>query len=116
MAPGNAWHFPANIEAAPIVVMRCPLYPTNVNTSVRIYNGNQFDGGGNRGNQILERSRVFFKGLTDRDWQVVPMSFGNKIVNNKYFYTNIPLSSFAPKIQMQYYIVVGYSDHNDTFL
>lgn len=51
MSLGNAWHIPGSTEALPNFSMRDPIFPTDLNSPVRIFNGNQFAGGAGGANQ-----------------------------------------------------------------
>ena len=67
---GNAWHIPSNEEPAG-TTMRAPfvVYPGN---NVTIYNGNQYQGTGNIGDQATSASRVFYKNPPTRSGRASP--------------------------------------------
>jgi hypothetical protein len=111
---GNAWHIPSSGEPAGHT-MREPLtvYPGN---DVTIYNGNQFQGTGNAGDQATSTSRVFYKKSTDSVWSSVAMNFNSQSANNKYHSGVIPSSAFAGGDTIEYYIKVGYTDRFPTYL
>ena len=111
---GNAWHIPINQEPAG-TTMRAPfaVYPGN---NVTIYNGNQYQGTGNVGDQATSTSRVFYKKSTDSVWSSVAMSFHSQSGNNKYHSGVIPSSAFVAGDTVQYYVKVGYTDHLPTYL
>ncbi len=115
---GNAWHIPTSTEAGVLgsgVTMRNPLSVT-LGSSVTIYSGNQYQGGGGQGNQLVTGSTVFYKRSTDSAWSSVPMSFLLQNGNNKYFSATIPTTGFAAGDVVQYYVKAPYSDHLPTFL
>src|SRR6185436_1717958 len=92
-------------------------YPGN---NVTIYNGNQFQGGGNPGDQATSASRVFYRKSTDSVWSSVPMNFDSQgrgaTQDHKYHRAVIPSSAFAAGDTIQYYVKVGYTDHIPTYL
>ena len=116
MAPGNAWHIPGNAELGSNVGMRNPVFPADLKTAVTIFNGNQFAGGDGAANQLLDGSFVKYKRLTDATWKSVSMVFDRQAANNKYFRADIPLTEFAARNQVLYYLVLAYSDRDTTFL
>ena len=59
---GNAWHIPTNTVPNSSANMRSPLNGIEVGSTVTIYSGNQFQGGGNPGNQ--SGGSVFYKSAT----------------------------------------------------
>src|ERR1700683_4445395 len=112
----NAWHLPGNPEPLGSAGMRDPVFPTDPVTTVTIFSGNQYQGGGNPGNQLQDGSALFFKQETDADWQTVPMIFATAIDNNKYYSAPIPAGGFAAGTVIQYYLCIAYDDHDTTFL
>jgi galactose oxidase len=116
MALGNAWHFPGNPEPFGSAGMRDPVFPTDPVAAVTVFSGNQYQGGGNPGNQLQDGSAVLFKQTTDTAWTTVPMIFSTAIGNNKYYSAAIPVSVFATGTVVQYYLVIAYDDHDTTFL
>ncbi len=116
MAPGNAWHIPGNVEIPPNVGMRSPVFPADPNSGVTIFNGNQFAGGDGAANQFQDGSFVKYRRLTDATWQTVSMVFDRQAANNKYFRADIPLTGFAAGTQVQYYLILAYSDRDTTYL
>jgi galactose oxidase len=82
---GNAWHLPANPEPRGRAGMRDPVFPTTPVNAVTISTGNQFQGGGNAGNQLQDGSMLLFKRSTDTNWIPVPLIFATAIGNNKYY-------------------------------
>jgi hypothetical protein len=116
MALGNAWHFPGNPEPFGNAGMRDPVFPTDPVSAVTVFSGNQYQGGGNPGNQLQDGSAVSFKRTTDTAWTTVPMVFATAINNNKYYSAAIPVGAFAAGTVVQYYLVIAYDDHDTTFL
>ena len=116
MALGNAWHFPSNPEPFGNAGMRDPVFPTDPVSAVTVFSGNQYQGGGNPGNQLQVGSAVRFKRTTDTTWTTVPMVFATAIGNNKYYSAAIPAGAFATGTIVQYYLVIAYDDHDTTFL
>lgn len=113
---GNVWHLPANPEPGGRAGMRDPVFPTSPVGAVTISTGNQFQGGGNPGNQLQDGSTLFFKRSTDTNWTPVPLIFDVQVGNNKYYSAEIPTDGFAAGVNIQYYLRVLYSDHDTTFL
>jgi len=117
---GNSFHIPNNYEAdLPRPTMRFPLSAIAADTEVEIYNGNQFRGAGNPGNQLATGNAVFYKVATNTVWTELAMAFvaqGTANTNNKYFGATIPANSFQPGDVVQYYIRVPYDDHLPTYL
>ena len=116
MALGNAWHFPGNPEPFGNAGMRDPVFPTDPVSAVTVFSGNQYQGGGNPGNQLQDGSAVLFKRTTDTAWTTVPMAFATAIGDNKYYPAAIPVGAFATGTVVQYYLVIAYDDHDTTFL
>ena len=116
MALGNAWHFPGNPEPFGHAGMRDPVFPTDPVSAVTVFSGNQYQGGGNPGNQLQDGSAVLFKRTTDAAWTTVPMVFATVIGDNKYYSAAIPVGAFAAGTVVQYYLVIAYDDHDTTFL
>jgi galactose oxidase len=116
MALGNAWHFPGNPEPFGNAGMRDPVFPTDPVSAVTVSSGNQYQGGGNPGNQLQDGSAVRFKRTTGTGWTTVPMVFATAIDNNKYYSGAIPVGAFATGTVVQYYLVIAYDDHDTTFL
>jgi hypothetical protein len=116
MALGNAWHFPGNPEPFGNAGMRDPVFPTDPVSAVTVFSGNQYQGGGNPGNQLQDGSAVLFKQTTDAVWTTVPMVFATATGSNKYYSAAIPVGTFAAGTIVQYYLVIAYDDHDTTFL
>lgn len=113
---GNAWHLPGNPEPPGQSGMRTPVFPTDPVPAVTIFSGNQFQGGGNPGNQLQVGSSLSFKLTTDAAWQTVPLTFAAQIGNNKYYSGTIPTGTFPLNAVIQYYLHIAYDDHDTTFL
>ena len=113
---GNAWHLPGNPEPRGNAGMRDPVFPTDPCPVVTVFSGNQFQGGGNPGNQLQDGSALFFKRMTDTAWQTVPLTFDTAIGNNKYYSGAIPTGAFPTGTVVQYYLRIAYDDHDTTFL
>ncbi|MGO9784133.1 MAG: galactose oxidase-like domain-containing protein [Streptosporangiaceae bacterium] len=96
--------------------MRDPIFPTDPVSAVTVYSGNQYQGGGNPGNQLQDGSAVLYKQTTDTAWTTVPMVFATAIGNNKYYSAPIPVGALAAGTVVQYYLVIAYDDHDTTFL
>ncbi len=115
---GNVWHIPANPEPEPPSVsgMRDPVFPATPVSSVTIYTGNQFAGGGNPGNQLQVGSSLFYSPQGGAAWTEVPLTFSAEIGNNKYYAGSIPLNNFPAGTVVRYYLRIAYDDHDTTFL
>src|SRR5258705_5463656 len=83
LTAGNAWHIPAAAEPG-IATMRSPVHRVAAGASVVVYNGNQFAGTGNPGNQLQTGSAVLYRKIGDAAWTTVPMAFFAQNANNKY--------------------------------
>ena len=94
MVLGNAWHLPGNPEPRGNAGMRDPVFPTDPVPTVTVFSGNQFQGGGNAGNQLQNGSVVLFKQATATAWQTVPLIFAAAIGNNKYYSAELPTGVF----------------------
>jgi galactose oxidase len=113
---GNAWHIPTNTEPRGSAGMRDPVFPTTPGQQVTIVTGNQYQGGGNPGNQLQDGSELFYKRTVDTTWTQVPMLFSTAAGNNKYYSGAIPLGAFSAGDQVQYYLRLPYDDHDTTYL
>jgi len=96
--------------------MREPIFPTTPMASVAITTGNQFQGGGNVGNQLQADSSLLFKRATDREWTSAPLIFTAVAGNNKYYSAELQVGAFQPGVVVQYYLRIAYEDHDTTFL
>src|SRR5215470_425562 len=113
---GNSWHIPANPELRGQAGMRDPVFPTVPAAFVIITTGNQFQGGGNPGNQLQAGSDLFFKQATDMSWTRVPLIFTATAGNNVYYSAELPVGAFQAGVVVQYYLRIAYDDHDTTFL
>jgi galactose oxidase len=113
---GNAWHIPANPEPRGHAGMRDPVGAIVPGTAVTILTGNQFQGGGNPGNQLQVGSSMSFKRQADANWTQLPLTFQNQTGNNKYYEATIPAHTFQAGDAVQYYLRIAYNDHETTFL
>ena len=73
---GNCFHIPSDVEPDIGLPMRNPTDNITSNTSVLIYEGNQFQGaGGNPGNQLTTGSTIFYRNATNLNWTSLAMGF-----------------------------------------
>lgn len=112
---GNAWHNPTGTEPG-VGFMRAPMFEIYSNTAVAIFNGNQFQGSGEVGNQLQTGSAIFYKHATGTTWTTLPMSFHSTSGNNIYYSGQIPPNTFRAGDVVQYYLRIPYSDYLPTFL
>lgn len=112
---GNAWHNPTETEPG-VGFMRAPMFEIYSNTAVTIFSGNQYQGGGEAGNQLQSGSMVYFKNATGSVWSAAPMTSHNTSTNNIFYAATIPANSFAAGDTVQYYARVPYSDYLTTYL
>ncbi len=110
---GNAWHLPANSEPLG-TTMRNPLNDPQTNQAVYVYNGNQFQGSGNPGDQ--SGGRLVYRLLPGGAWQTNDLVFDTESANNKYWRGAIAEGAFASTNVIAYYLAITYSDHDTTFL
>jgi galactose oxidase len=113
---GNTWHIPNNPEPRGWAGMRDPVGAIVPGTAVTIITGNQFQGGGNPGNQLQTGSALFFKRAADTSWTSLPLIFLRTLNSNKYYSATIPAGSFQTGDVVQYYLRIAYDDHDTTFL
>ncbi len=112
---GNAWHIPDNVEPS-VGFMRSPILQIYSNTTVTIYNGNQFQGGTNAGNQVSAGSTIYYKHATSSVWIATAMTFQATSGNNKYYAGSIPPNAFQAGDIVQYYLRIPYDNFLPTFL
>jgi len=110
---GNAWHIPNSAEATAGATMRSP-FAVNAGDSVKIYNGSQFQGGGDPGNQLQTGSTVFYRRTTDAMWSSVAMTFSSTNGNNKLYVATLPPAAAGQTYE--YYLKIPFSDHLPTFI
>jgi galactose oxidase len=113
---GNAWHLPSSPEPRGRAGMRDPVGAIVPGMAVTIFNGNQFQGDGNPGNQLPTGSSLFFKRSSDSDWTTLPLIFHGASGNNKYYSATIAANTFQTGDVVQYYLRVAYDDHDTTYL
>ncbi len=109
---GNAWHMPDNYEPAG-AYMRNPRTPYT-NDDVYVYNGNQFQGGGNPGDQT--GGTLYYRLRPAGGWQSTNLAFDLETGNNKYWKSMIPKGTFRATNEVDYYLKITYNDHDDTYL
>lgn len=110
---GNCWHIPANTEPF-TVTMRNPLDAPATNQAVYIYNGNQYQGPGNPGDQT--GGWLFHRKTGAGSWSSNSLAFDNVDGNNKYWVGQIPAGTYAASDAVQYYLLVTYNDHDNTYI
>lgn len=113
---GNGWHFPTNTEP-PGVTMRDPTADPQTNQSVFIYNGNQFQGGGNAADQ--NGGYVVHRRAGELNWSTNAMVFNfdsGEVANNKYWKGEIPGGAYDAGDTVEYFLRVTYSDRDDTYI
>ena len=112
---GNAFHIPANTEP-PGTTMRDPLTGPNAQQSVICYNGNQFQGAGNPGDQT--GGYLIHKLAAASTWSSNAFQFHSTQGNNKYWFGEILGDTYMPGDTVDYYLSVEYTNdfHNTTYL
>ena len=109
---GNAWHVPGSAEPAG-AFMRNPRFPY-ANLGVTIYNGNQFQGEGETGDQ--SGGVLHYRQAGSGSWGTAAMAFDSASANNKYWSGTIPAGTFAKESAVEYVLEVNYSDRDATYL
>ena len=108
---GNAWHIPVNTVPNSSSTMRSPLSGSDAGTTITVYNGNQFQGSGNPGDQ--SGGMVFYKSATG-SYQSVPLGFFTQSGNDKFWVASFTAPSPGP---VQYYLQITYQrSHHDLSL
>ncbi len=107
---GNAWHVPVNTVPNSSSTMRSPLSGSDAGATITVYNGNQFQGSGNPGDQ--SGGTVFYKSGTG-SYQPVPLGFFTQSGNDKFWVASFTAPSPGP---VQYYFQITYQDHPTTYL
>jgi len=111
---GNCWHIPDNTSDLSGTPMRNPYTGIYKNTVVYVYNGNQYTGSGNPGDQSA--LTLYYKGATDSSWSSVSGVYDTTSGNNKYWKANFT-NSWTRGTTVQYYLKVDYADsHDPTYL
>lgn len=113
---GNAWHVPRSPEPRGRAGMRVPVGSVVPGTALRIVTGNQFQGGGNAGNQSQVGSSILFRKATEQRWAELPLTFEVAAGNNKYYSAVIPEGTFDTGDQVEYYCRIAYDDRETTFI
>jgi hypothetical protein len=109
---GNCWHVPGNYEP-PGAYMRNPRTPYS-NDAVYVYNGNQFQGDGNPGDQT--GGILFHRLQGSGTWSSNDLSFDIEIDNNKYWKGTIAADTYGATNVIEYYLLVSYNDRDNTWL
>jgi hypothetical protein len=109
---GNAWHHPGNAEPEG-AFMRNPVQPF-ADEAVFFYNGNQFQGGPEAGDQ--NGGTLYFREVGGGAWQSAGLSFDVEKVNNKYWVAEIPADTFTGGDAVEYYFEITYTDRDTTYL
>lgn len=110
---GNCWHLPGNSEP-PGTTMRNPINDPQTNQAVYFYTGNQALGGGNAGDQ--SGGHLVYRLAPAGAWQTNALVFDVESGNNKYWRGTVPAGAFSTSNEIQYYLVVTYTDHDTTYL
>jgi len=111
---GNCWHIPTNAEP-PSVTMRNPTTDPSTNQGVYFYNGNQFQGGGDEGDQSGGTLYHRLSGPAG-SWSSTNMAYDSQDGNNKYWVTSIPAGAYEGTNVVEYYFTITYTDHDDTYI
>jgi len=111
---GNCWHIPTNAEPTS-TTMRAPTTTPATNQSVYIYNGNQYQGAGNPGDQSGGTVYHRLKG-PGGGWSSASLSFDSQNGNNKYWIGEIAGDTYVRTNEVEYYVKVTYTDHDTTFI
>ena len=109
---GNGWHIPANVEP-PGAYMRNPPNAFS-NNAVYIYNGNQFQGEGNAGDQ--SGGTLYHRVVGGGAWSATNLSFDSQQGNNKYWYSIIPAGAYQATNAVEYYLKLTYTDRDTTYV
>ena len=111
---GNAWHIPDDSTDLNGTHMRNPEFEISSSTAVTIYNGSQFQGSGNPGNQT--GGYLYYKAASATAWTSLPLGFDSQNGNNKYWRATFNTSAFGVDDVIQYYVEVDFSDHLATYV
>jgi hypothetical protein len=109
---GNAYHVPGSTEP-PGATMRNPINPIYAQDTY-LYNGNQFQGGGNAANQT--GGTLYFRKVGAGSWSSGALSFDTTHLNNKYWVAAITGNTYAAGDTIEYYFGVTYSDRDTTYV
>jgi hypothetical protein len=108
----NAWHIPGNAEPSGAFMRNPPTNGVQASNAVYVYNGNQFQGSGNAGDQSAATLCHRLKGAAT--WTATNGIYDSTSGNNKYWQMQIPGNTYGATNEVEYYIKVGYNDHNTT--
>ncbi len=111
---GNAFHVPDSAEIGGSTHMRNPEFEIGTNTAVTVYNGNQYQGSGNPGNQT--GGTLYYKAASATAWSTAMLGYDSTSGNNKYWRASFNTSAFGADDVIQYYFQVTYSDHTTTYV
>ena len=111
---GNAWHIPDDSTDLGGTHMRNPEFEIGASTAVTVYNGSQFQGSGNPGNQT--GGFLYYKAASAATWSSVALGFDSQNGNNKYWRASFNTSAFGANEVIQYYLEVDFSDHLNTYI
>ncbi len=111
---GNAFHIPDDSSDLNGTHMRSPEFEIGASTTVTVYNGNQFQGTGNPGNQT--GGKLYYKAASATTWLNVALGYDSQNGNNKYWKGTFSTASFGVDDVIQYYLEVDYTDHANTYL
>lgn len=109
----NAWHTPSSVDAN-VGLMRTPA-TIHSNSTVSIFSGSQYQGGGEAGNQIAGAT-LFYKHATGSVWSSSTMSWHTNAGNNAYYKADIAANLYAVGSVVQYYIKLPFSDFLTTYV
>jgi glycosidase len=112
---GNSWHIP---HTAPGVdgFMRSPIFEIYPGSAVRLMNGNQYQGGGEAGNQLQSSSAIYYRDATGSVWSTLSVGFLSTIGNDIFFSNSVPTSALVAGHTIEYYFKIAYSDYLTTYL
>ena len=111
---GNAFHVPDSTEISGGLHMRNPEFEIGTSTTITIYNGNQYQGSGNPGNQT--GGTLYYKAASATAWSTLALGYDSTSGNNKYWRASFSTSAFGADDVIQYYLAVTYSDHGTTYV
>ena len=111
---GNAWHIPDDSTDLNGTAMRNPEFEISSSTVVTVYNGSQFQGSGNPGNQT--GGYLYYKAASASAWTSIAFGFDSQNGNNKYWRASFNTSAFGVDDVIQYYLEVDFSDHLATYV
>ena len=110
---GNCWHIPTNREPF-TATMRNPAGDASTNQDVYIYNGNQYQGSGNPGDQ--SGGTLYHRLVGSGSWLATNLSYDTVDSNNNYWKSRIPAGTYKKTNEVEYYLSITYNDHDTTFI